>query len=94
MKIQIVCINKDNGNHHNPHESINRFGWIDQDNTEKHSTLEQMVTFLMDKKNSAYVSDGQNLAYCYVNTSASGRRFIQTHRDNMWSNNLLQLREC
>lgn len=94
MKIQIVCINKDNGNHHNPHEAISRFGWVGVDGIKKHSNLQQMVQFLSNESNSAYVSDGQNIAYCYVNTSSSGRKFVQTYRDSRWTNNLLQLPEC
>jgi hypothetical protein len=98
MKVKIVCINKDNGNHANPHEAISHFGWIADGETQvKHSTRVQMVEFLEDKnkKNSAYVtgSDGKT-AFCYVNVSVAGTRFLQTYADRDWHDNLLQLPEC
>ena len=95
MRIRITCINKDNGNHANPHEAISRFGWVEDGTTQvKHSTLSQMVEFLGNKLNSAYVSSGNVSALCYINKSAYGNLFIQTYSDNRWQDNLLNLPEC
>ncbi len=96
MKVRIVCISKDHGNHANPHEAISLYGWIaDGETNTKHSTRPQMVQYLEDKNNSAYVkgSDGK-VAYCYINKSAVGTRFLQTYSDQDWADNLLQLPEC
>jgi hypothetical protein len=95
MSIRIICINKDHGNHSNPHEAISRFGWIaDGDTVTKHSNMAQMVEFVSNKANHAYVKNDGETAYCYVNVSAAGNKFIQTWADGDWRDNLLALPEC
>src|SRR3989344_5687717 len=57
MAVRIVCINKDNGNHYNPHEAIQNFGWLTEGTLESgNSTLAQIVDYL-EKGNHAYVLD-------------------------------------
>ena len=95
MAVRITCINKDHGNHLNPHEAISRFGWVADGETEtKHSNMAQMVEFVGNKANRAYVKDGTEVANCYVNVSAAGNKFIQTWADDDWQDNLLSLQEC
>lgn len=95
MRIQIVCIRKDHGNHYNPHEAINLFGYVASGNRlRQYMTRGQFIAFLAQSGNSAYVSDGINRADCFVNTSSLGHQFVQTYADNKWSDNLLNLPEC
>jgi len=97
MIVRIVCINKDNGNHDNPHEAIANYGWVDdadQSNSGKASRL-KMVEFLKeDENNKAYVKNGDDKAYCYVRENKYGTKFLQTVTDRKWDDNLLRLGEC
>lgn len=91
--VQITCINKDGGNHYNPHESIEYLGWI-EGGTTKRTTLAGMVAWL-EKGNQAYTEDRYgNKAWLSVRTSANGNKYVQTHADGKWNNNLLALNEC
>lgn len=93
--IQITCINKDSGNHYNPHESIEFFGWT-EDKTNKigKASLSKMVEWL-EQGIEAYVQDVRgNKAYLTIRTSINGNKFVQTHSDGNWNNNLLALNEC
>ncbi|HEV2412309.1 MAG TPA: DUF3892 domain-containing protein [Candidatus Saccharimonadales bacterium] len=96
MVIRIVCINKDNGNHANPHEGITRFGWVyngpNGPSTGYYSRTE-MVAYL-ERNNQAYVSNHGKTVYCFVNVSREGNKFVQTRADSDWSDNLLALGEC
>jgi len=96
VSIRVVCINKDNGDHDDPHESIDFFGWINESTQAKgKSSRKEMVDFLEDK-GQAYVKDNQNhTSYCYVRTNPrNGNKFIQTVSDGRYTNNLLSLMEC
>ena len=94
MAVRITCINKDNGNHYNPHEAIQKLGWIDENSGKKGiSTRLEMVDFL-EKGGSAYVSRGGKVAYLIVKKSISGNKYVQTIADGRETNNLLELSEC
>lgn len=93
MAIRIHCINKDNGNHDNPHEAITTFGWVNETTGAKgKSSRAEMVKFI-DGGGYAYVKNGTNSARCYTR---QGRRFkfVQTYADRTPSDNLLRLSEC
>lgn len=95
MAIKIKCINKDNGNHNNPHEAITHYGWI-EDGTNKSGKTERqtMVNWVKDGV-FAYVSDNYGRKVkCECRTSINGLEFLQTVSDGRPSNNLLQLIEC
>lgn len=96
MSVKIICIDKDNGNHYNQHEAIERFGWLNESTRESgYATMKEMIKFL-ENKNLAYVVSDVNpalKAYLYVNIRG-GNKFVQTYADGKWSNNLLQLPEC
>lgn len=96
MAVKIRCINKDQGDHDNPHEAISHFGWINESNGESgKSTRLQMVRFIEIDNGRAYVKDNSgNVAFCYVRTSSKGNKFIQTIADGKYSDNLLSLKEC
>lgn len=94
MAVRVTCVNKDNGNHDNPHEAISHYGWINEStNTSGKSDRASMVRYI-EKGNSAYVSNGYDEAYCYVRVSPAGNKFLQTKADGQWSNNLTKLPEC
>lgn len=95
MIVRITCINKDNGNHYNPHEAITHLGWLNEsDGTSNKMTRLQAVDYI-EKGNKAYVKDSRgNVAYLVVRTSTSGNKFVQTVADGKYSDNLLELPEC
>ena len=95
MLIRIVCINKDSGNHQNPHEAINNYGWLNEASTESGKATRQEMVDWVEKGNKAYVKDEKGkIAYCNIRESKSGLRFLQTHSDGYYNNNLLSLFEC
>lgn len=96
MAVRIVCINKDGGNHYDPHEAISHYGWLDESKNERgKSTREVMVDYIENKNGQAYVIDSSaRKVYCYVRKSSNGIKFLQTYSDNRYTNNLLELPEC
>jgi hypothetical protein len=95
MTVRIIYINKDNGNHYNPHEAIVYLGWMNESTGQKgKSSRLEMVKFIQDG-NIAYVMDGYgNKAYLYVRTSVLGNKYVQTYADGKPTDNLLELPEC
>ena len=95
MTVRAVCINKDGGNHNNPHETVTNYGYVSSsDGTTKVVSRTAMVDFI-EKGGQAYVKDVPgNVAYCRVRTSVNGVKFLQTVSDNKYSNNILSLKEC
>ena len=94
MAVRITAIQKDNGNHNNPHEAISMYRWVNESTSESgDSTRLAMVCWMEQKDGEAYVGSGANKAWCYVNISARGTKFLQTYADSKWSNNLLSLPE-
>ncbi len=93
--LEIKCINKDAGDHHDPHEGITDLGWLDENTGEtgKHDRA-QMVEFLK-AGNKAYVDslDGRR-AYLVVRVSRWGNEYVKTIADDEETNNLLELPEC
>lgn len=95
MSIRITCINKDNGDHYDSHEAIESLGWVnEQTNASGKWTRLQMVSFI-EEGNNAYVKNTLGkTAYLAVRVSRVGNKFVQTHADGVWNNNLLALPEC
>ena len=98
MAVRITCINKDRGNHQNPHEGITHFGWLNEQNrTSGKSTLADMVAFLETQGGVAYVKDNNgNIANIGVVTTTRGTKYLRTHADGKWTDNLLSptMPEC
>lgn len=95
MSVRIKGIEKDNGNHANPHEAIQAYCWINEENRETGKTNRPKMVAWVEKGNIAYVTDSQNhRVRCYVRESSRGNKFLQTHSDGRYTNNLLQLPEC
>ena len=95
MAVKIICINKDNGDHYDPHEAITYLGWINEpiSKTGKSTRLE-MVKFIKEG-NRAYVKDVYgNTVFLIVRVSRSGNEYVQTTADGKLTNNLLELPEC
>lgn len=95
MSVRITCINKDGGNHYDPHEAISHLGWIDEITKKAgKATRMQMVDFL-EKGGSAYVKDfWGNLTYLVIRISRFGNKYVKTVADGRETNNLLELVEC
>lgn len=94
MAFQITGIRKPGGAA-NPHEAISHYRWVD-DGGEKSGITDRLtvVGWVQDRKIPAYVSDGFNKVWCGVRQNQHGTKFLQTHADNKWSNNLLALPPC
>lgn len=95
MAVRVTCINKDGGNHENPHVAISRLGWTDPGTgrADKSTRLE-MYEFVR-KGGEAYVEDRLgNRAYLVAKVSAHGNPYVQTVADNTPTDNLLRLPEC
>ena len=96
MAIRITCINKDNGNHENPHVAITNLGWINEGTgkTGKNTRIE-IYDWLKTGGGQAYVQDQYgNRAPVIPRETARGTKYVQTVRDNTPTDNLLHLMEC
>ncbi|OGE82975.1 MAG: hypothetical protein A3B23_03200 [Candidatus Colwellbacteria bacterium RIFCSPLOWO2_01_FULL_48_10] len=96
MAVKITCINKDDGNHYNPHEAITHLKWVnEQTRASGISTLAEMVKFIEEQKGQAYVKNVfGKMAYLVVRTSPYGNKYVRTIYDGIETNNLLSLPEC
>ncbi len=94
MAVRITGVRKDNGNHANQHEAVTHYRWVDEQTNETGIGARQEMVSWIEGGGQAYVVSPAGKAYCYVNTSSYGTKFLQTAADNKWSNNLLSLPEC
>lgn len=95
MSVRITCINKDNGDHYDPHEAITHLGWIDESTNKIGKSTRMEVVEFLEQGNKAYVRDSRsNIAYLVVRISRFGNKFVKTVADGKETNNLLQLVEC
>lgn len=94
MAVRVVCINKDNGHHYDPHEAITHLGWINEStNKSDKCTRVEMVKFI-EGGGKAYTKDSAgNVAYLEV-FSRSGIKYVKTVADGKETDNLLYLVEC
>ena len=96
MSVRITCINKDNGNHENPHVAITDLGWINESSNETgKSTRLQVYDWIKDKNGFAYVRDSEgNQVTVGTAVTDKGTKYVRTYRDKVWTDNLLALPEC
>lgn len=95
MSVRIRCINKSGGFHENPHEAIEKYGWVNESTQENGIENRQDMVNWVKKNNQAYVKDSfGNKVFCEVRKSRNGIEFLQTVADGRETNNLLQLPEC
>jgi hypothetical protein len=95
MSVRIVCINKDNGYHQNPHEAIQFLGWLNESTNETGKSSRIDIYNWLLAGNQAYVKDGLGSAvFLQTAISPSGTKFVRTVADRRETNNLLSLPEC
>lgn len=99
VEIEITGIRKDNGNHDNPHEAVSHYRWVQHSSGKTVISSRPTVVSWLDggldgEAIRAYVHRVEPKAYCYVNESAHGTRFLETYPDASEENNLLKLPEC
>ena len=97
MAIRITCINKAGGQHYDPHTAITNLGWVNESNgkTGKNTRVEIYNWLKENPANQAYVRDQfGNVAYLGTRENQRGTQFVQTYRDQTWTDNLLALPEC
>ncbi len=96
MAIRITCINKSGGYHADPHHAISHLGWAEDgnNNTGKNTRLE-IYDWIKNQNGLAYVLDRKgNKAYVGTRENEHGTKYLQTHADQVWTDNLLALPEC
>ena len=96
MSVRITCINKDNGNHDNPHEAITALGWVNEQSGQTGiSSRLEMYEWIKNKGGEAYIRDRNgNTAKVGTDVAPSGTKFVRTYADKIWTDNLLSLPEC
>ena len=92
MAIKIIAIKKDNGNHDNPHEAISDFLWIEPGTSGEYASSRETIVEFLEKGGKAYVETGGYRAYCAVRDNGH-IKYVQTHSDGYYNNNLLSLPE-
>jgi hypothetical protein len=95
MSVKITCINKDRGDHYDPHLGITHLGWLNESTrAQGKSTRSQMIEFI-EGGGIAYVKDRfGKIARLVVRISRFGNKYVKTVADNRETNNLLELMEC
>lgn len=90
---KIDCINKPDRN--SAHDRITHVGgprpngdgrWKD--------TVPNVVRLIENGTHRFYTSVGGVTAWVAVRTSTAGHKYLQTHADGVWKDNLLSLAEC
>lgn len=99
MSIRLTCISKAAGNHENPHEGITNLGWINEhNNVTGYNTRAEVVAFVeLNGDKSAYVKDDLTGRVAYVGVVVPPyprQKFLRTHADGYYNDNLLSLDEC
>jgi hypothetical protein len=89
---RIDCVNKPHRD--SPHEHITQVGGPKSAGGRWHEPVENVVRYLDGKEHRFYTDERGARAWVGVNTSRSGRRFLQTYADGVWRDNLLALPEC
>ncbi len=93
IQLEITGIRKDNGNHYNPYEAVTHYRWVQHGTGRGAISTRQEMVKLMESGVNTYVERVRPRAYCFVNISRSGTKFLQTHPDGTEENNLLRLPE-
>ncbi|MFF0482166.1 DUF3892 domain-containing protein [Streptomyces sp. NPDC004435] len=91
MAIQITAVRLTAGG--TTHEHITHLWWTNQTSGEaSNSTRAQIVDWIENQAGKAYTSDaaGHRTEVAVV-TPARGEKYLRTHADGVWTNNLLAL---
>lgn len=96
MAVRIICINKEAGNHYDPHEAITYFGWVNEQTRATGKTSRMgMVNFIEKQGGRAYVrTSPTSVAYLLVRTSITGNKYVKAIADGAETDELLYLPEC
>ena len=94
MAVRITCINKDNGNHENPHLAITHLGWINEQTGKRGKNTRLEIYNWIKEGGEAYVLDGYRKIAVVTRTSSAGTHYVKTVADGKETNNLLALMEC
>ena len=95
MAIRITCINKSNGYHQDPHHAISDLGWIEEGTGKTGKSTRLQIYDWIRQGGVAHVRDAKgNNARVGAREHANGTKFLQTHADGVWTDNLLALPEC
>lgn len=84
--VQVTCINKQPRN--NTHEGITHLGGYNW-----HWTRQQVINSIEARTNSFYTFVGGNRAEVAIVNGTNGK-YLRTHADGKWNDNLLALPEC
>lgn len=88
---RIDCVHKPN--RMSPHEHITDAGGPKPDGGRWQDTVENVVRFIEKKQHRFDTQKGFEGLGRRAN-EPTGRKFIQTHADRIWNDNLLALKEC
>jgi len=92
MALQITGIRKPGGRH--SHEAISHYRWRkDTTGEEGIDARLEVITYLENNNEKAYVSAGGQTAWCAIRTNAYGTKYLQTYADGTYNDNLLSLPE-
>jgi hypothetical protein len=90
---RIDCVNKPDRS--SPHEHITHVGGPSPDGAGRwKDTAPTVVRFIEQKVHRFYTSEAGATAWVGVRVSAAGNKYLQTHADGVWRDNLLALKEC
>ena len=78
-----------------PHEAISHYRWHDDDDdTAGIDEREALIKWMEDNSVKAYVADGAGKVWCGIRENKHGTKYLQTHADRKWTDNLLALPQC
>ena len=90
---KIDCINKPN--RESRHEHITHVGGPNLNGIGRwKESVPRVVQMIEQGQHRFYTSVGGSSVWVGVNTSAAGHKYLQTHADGVWKDNLLALQEC
>jgi Protein of unknown function (DUF3892) len=90
---RIDCVNKPDRN--SPHERITHVGGPKPDGSGHwKDTASNVVGFIESGQHRFYTKEENASAWVGVRTNSAGNKYLQTHADGVWKDNLLALREC
>jgi hypothetical protein len=90
---RIDCVNKPNRS--SPHEHITHVGGPNPDGIGRwKDTVPNVVRLIENQQHRFFTKEDGASAWVGVRTSAAGNKFLQTHADGVWRDNLLALPEC
>jgi hypothetical protein len=95
MSVRITCINKDGGNHYNPHEAISHLGWVNESTGGTGKSTRLAMYDWIESGGEAYVKDAYgNTAKVGTAETETGTKYVRTYSNSQWTDNLLALMEC